>query len=175
MPEHYYIDGYNLLHVLLRNKKTKHIDLEHHRNQLIHLLQEFSSLTGSKVTVVFDGNSNENTHPYLHKKSITTGNTLEILFSSKGSDADSLIEHCVYREVNKSNIYVVSSDHALRQVCVGMGVLVMQPERFIKYHHQTQQDTKIYKQTLFNPLPVETPLREKLQDFLKLPSNHNKK
>ncbi len=174
MPEHYYIDGYNLLHVLLRNKKTKHIDLEQHRNQLIHLLQEFASLTGSKITVVFDGNSNENIRPYLPKQS-SSGQKFEILFSSKGSDADSLIEHCIYREPYKENIFVVSSDRALREVCVGMGVFVMQPERFIKYHYQTQQSTQMYKQTLCSSLPVETPLREKLQKFLKPSSENNEK
>lgn len=174
MPEHYYIDGYNLLHVLLKNKKTKPTNLEEHRNQLIHLLQDFASLTGSKVTVVFDGNSPDRIRPFYTGKSTSTGYQLEILFSSQGSDADSLIEHCIYRETNKENIFVVSSDHALRQVCIGMGVFVMQPERFIKYHHQTQQSTKICKHSFFNPLPVETPLREKLQNFLNTISEQNK-
>ncbi len=167
MAEHYYIDGYNLLHVLLRNKKIKHTNLEQHRNQLIHLLQEFASLTGNRITVVFDGNSNENNHYPIPKKTLSTGFQFEILFSSQGSDADSLIEHCIYRETNKENIFVVSSDLALRQVCVGMGVFVMQPERFMKYYHQTQQATTIYKQSFFKPIPVETPLREKLEKFLK--------
>ncbi|MGC8846030.1 MAG: NYN domain-containing protein, partial [Candidatus Hydrogenedens sp.] len=171
MPEHYYIDGYNLLHVLLKNKKIKHANLEEHRNQLIHLLQEFTSLSGSRVTVVFDGNSSENTPPFFPRKPSSQGYQFEILFSSQGSDADSLIEHCIYREMDKENIYVVSSDRALREVCVGMGVFVMQPERFIKYHQQTQQDTKMSKHSLFNPLPVETPLREKLHDFLNTFSN----
>lgn len=173
MPEHYYIDGYNLLHVLLKNKKTKHIDLEQHRNQLIHLLHEFASLTGSKITVVFDGNSNENIQPYLTRKS-SSEQKFEILFSSKGSDADSLIEHCIYREIHKDTIFVVSSDRALRDVCVGMGVFVMQPERFIRYYHQIQKSTQMYKQTLCSPYPVETPLREKLQKFLKPSFGDNK-
>lgn len=174
MPEHYYIDGYNLLHVFLKNKKTSKGNLEEHRNQLIHLLQEFASITGSRVTLVFDGNSSENSRPFFPRKPSSAGYQFEILFSSQGSDADSLIEHCIYRETNKENIFVVSSDHALRQVCVGMGVFVMQPERFIKYHHQTQQSTKVSKHSFFNPLPVETPLREKLQDFLNSISDRNK-
>jgi len=174
VPEHYYIDGYNLLHVLLKNKKTKQANLEEHRNQLIHLLQDFAFLTGSRVTVVFDGNSPENIRPFFPKKPSSAEYQFEILFSSQNSDADSLIEHCIYRETHKENIFVVSSDHALRQVCVGMGVFVMQPERFIKYHHQTQQSTKFYKHSFFNSLPVETPLREKLQPFLDSISDPNK-
>lgn len=173
MPEHYYIDGYNLLHVLLKNKKTKIANLEEHRNQLIHLLQEFASLTGSRVTVVFDGNSSENSRLFSPRKYSSTSDHFEILFSSQGSDADSLIEHCIYRETDKENIFVVSSDHTLRQVCVGMGVFVMQPERFVKYHYQTQQSTKVCKPSFFNSLPVETPLREKLQKFLNSISDKN--
>jgi predicted RNA-binding protein with PIN domain len=137
MSEHYYIDGYNLLHVFLKNKKSRHTDLEQQRNQLIHLLQEFSSLTGSKVTVVFDGKSNEPI-PYPLKKYPSTSHQIQILFSSEGSDADTLIEHYVYRETEKGNTFVVSHDRTLVQICIVMGISVMKPEQFLKYYNEIQ-------------------------------------
>lgn len=166
MPEHYYVDGYNLLHTILKCKKSRHTDLEQQRNQLIHILQEFSSLTGSKITVVFDGKSN-NHIPYQLKKHPSTSHQVQVLFSSEGSDADTLIEHYVYRETQKDNTFVVSYDRALVQVCIGMGISVMRPEQFLKYYNEIQQSLITKKQTLSRTLPVETPLREKLQDFLK--------
>ncbi|HOV32619.1 MAG TPA: NYN domain-containing protein [Candidatus Hydrogenedens sp.] len=172
MHEHYYIDGYNLLHTLLKNKKSRHADLEEERNQLIHLLQEFSSITGSKMTIVFDGKSNKHIS-YPLKKHLSTSHQIQVLFSPEGSDADTLIEYYVYRETHKENTFVVSHDRTLVQVCIGMGISVMRPERFLKYYNEIKKSIITPKKTLFQTLPVETSLREKLKDFLN-PESKNK-
>ncbi|HOK09670.1 MAG TPA: NYN domain-containing protein [Candidatus Hydrogenedens sp.] len=173
MTYHYYIDGYNLLHVLHQHKKTKYNDLEQEREKLIHLLQEFSAISGSKITVVFDGASHEQQN-LTHSKNSKTIASVQILFSPRGSDADSVIEHYVYRETEKENTFVVSCDHTLRETCIGMGVYVMRPERFLKYFSQIQHSITIQHKYTPPPPPIDTPLREKLLPFLTKIQNKDK-
>ncbi|MCX8064684.1 MAG: NYN domain-containing protein [Candidatus Hydrogenedentes bacterium] len=162
MREHYYIDGYNFLcsyyaqPVRGRTKRT----LEEAREHLVNFLKEFSAISGCKVTVVFDGKKfmGEKDHRVPKERE-----SVRVIYAPPSSDADSTIESLVYKELYKEKIYVVSSDAVLRQTCLGIGVLVMKPENFLKYSAQLLQSVQIHHKYNAPTVRVETPLSEKIR------------
>lgn len=166
MKDHYYIDGYNFFHVFYaRNRKALvNDDLEMARERVVNYLKEFSALSGSRVTIVFDGRKFKGEKDHRVSKDDTT---VRVVYAPPNTDADSVIESYVYREHNKDRIYVVSSDLALRQTCLGMGVSVMKPENFMKYFSQILQSIQLHQRYSPSMLRVEMPLYEKLRVVLK--------
>lgn len=168
MKEHYYIDGYNFLSSYFAQKGRYRFDndLEVAREQVLNILREFSALSGSRVTIVFDGKSFKGEKNYrTHKEK----ELIRVIYASPSSDADSVIESLVYRELDKERVYVVSSDLALRQVCLGMGVLVMKPENFLRYSAQLLSSIQFHQKHSIPAVRVETLLGEKIRSIYKEP------
>ncbi len=167
MKDHYYIDGYNFFHSYYARKSnsSRSGDLEGARGELVNFLVEFSALTGSRITIVFDGRNFKGEKD--HRIGKEHNSPVRVIYAPPSTDTDSVIEALIYKEPNKERIYVISSDHALRQTCFGIGVSVMKPENFIKYFYQITQLVQLHQRYTTPVVRVETPLYEKLRILLK--------
>src|SRR6185436_17927058 len=99
--------------------------LEHRREALVKVLQQYADQSGRKVTVVFDGYAAKHKPELAH-----AARTVEILFSESGKTADDTIERIVGLAGNQNQILVVTSDNVERQVVEGFGAETMSAEMF---------------------------------------------
>jgi predicted RNA-binding protein with PIN domain len=110
------VDGYNVIGAWAPLQKLKAISLEEARRALIDMLEEYQSITGLRVFIVFDayrvpGPTKEYQHPRLG-----------VLFSSEEETADELIERLVAKWYNKRrSIFVATSDSVEQTVIFGQG------------------------------------------------------
>lgn len=127
MAETYYIDGYNLLHKNIEWSLLAKRDLEAARDALVEALAQWCAATGHQVKIIFDGSGirteTADAHPSFPG--------MEIVFTSRRASADAIIERGVYGERNKEKVIVVTADHAIRDLCTGMGAMTMSPEYFL--------------------------------------------
>jgi predicted RNA-binding protein with PIN domain len=56
---------------------------------------------------------------------------LEVVYSPGHLTADALIEREVYNAETRRHLVVVSGDRSLRDLCRGLGALVMNPDNFL--------------------------------------------
>ena len=134
MPHHYYIDGYNVVHKSTLLKPLVHQNLEAAREALIEKVAHFCTATGHQATIVFDGKGPHHT---------TTQNdlpNLEIIFSPSNLTADAVIERHVYKAEDRLNLVVVSNDQGIRDLCRGLGSLVMEPDYFLQSARESRRD-----------------------------------
>ncbi len=126
MP-HYFVDGYNIIHSCHRLRPLLGDSIERARDALVERIAAFCAMMGDRVTLVFDGRDRGRfVHPALG------GDTFEILYTSGEQSADALIERTVYNHPNRRDVVVVTGDQGIRQLCRGLGALVMGPENFIE-------------------------------------------
>ncbi|HOE65241.1 MAG TPA: NYN domain-containing protein [Candidatus Hydrogenedentes bacterium] len=127
MPE-YVVDGYNIIHHCRLLRPLIDQSVEFARNALIERLARFCATTGSAITLVFDGRSRQ----FVAEANLATVPLLRITYSEAGQTADALIERLVYNMPNRRDVIVVTGDQGIRQLCRGLGSLVMGPENFLK-------------------------------------------
>ncbi len=128
MATRYYIDGYNVLHKSAALRPLAQEDYESAREALVDRVGIFCMATGNRVTVVFDGRGQHKPERQVPLRGVAG---LDILFSPKNSSADAVIERLVYKASNRMSLVVVSNDHALRDLCCGMGALTMDADNFL--------------------------------------------
>jgi predicted RNA-binding protein with PIN domain len=116
------VDGYNAIHNWQYFRKYSSQQLKEQRQRLIKLLENFSSLTGIRVIIVFDGKKEE-----VHTSGCAN---LKILFSPNGLTADSVIEQHLCNRRSKKKTLVVTSDRDLSSVCVMRGAITIRSEAF---------------------------------------------
>lgn len=128
MAEIYYIDGYNLLHFSPRWKESAEADLETGRDALVNAVSAWSAATGSQAKIIFDGTGRrtETSGQDVH------GADVEVLYSSRRTSADALIERGVYGVSKRDSVIVVSADRGILDLCRGMGALTMNPAAFLR-------------------------------------------
>lgn len=151
MPETYYIDGYNVLHKssMLRPLAVK--DFETARDALIEKVAMFCVGSGKRAIIVFDGRGQH--QPQSAPPPLGAAG-LEILYSPAKTSADAVIERMVYKSNHRLELVVVSNDRGLRDVCRGMGALVMEADNFLATVHETKQHvTGVMQKTLKDPTP----------------------
>ena len=106
------IDGYNLMHAAGLGKRSYGPGgLEKCRNGLLNYLA--NHLTGrqrARTTIAFDAAEAPADLPRHSKQS-----SMETIFASAGSDADSLIEELIANHSAPRQIRLVSSDHRLQK------------------------------------------------------------
>lgn len=135
------IDGYSLLHNWpeLAPRKARHS--AEAREELIYWLTQYRDLTGTPITVVFDG---AGAPPETPKKG--SSREMEILYSRAGQTADQLIERATYRLSAYGEVLVVTDDYAERDTILSVGGLASSCAHFIdmvkSVLHEFQNDLK---------------------------------
>ncbi len=118
------VDGYNnihawpALHATLRER-----GLEDARRQLVSQLSEYAAQTGVAVTVVFDAHARPGAIPSTEQFDGVT-----VLFGSKRSTADHVIERAAYKASQRgegADVVVATDDRLERDVVGAMGVATM--------------------------------------------------
>ena len=98
------IDGYNLLRSIQNIEESTFIsDIG-----LCRILDSYFGLAGDKAEIIFDGIGPPNKSEFSNIKNI------EISFSGRTSDCDTIIEHRIQDSTAPKRLTIVSSDRRLR-------------------------------------------------------------
>jgi predicted RNA-binding protein with PIN domain len=135
----YYIDGYNVIHHCSRLKHLAHREFEAARDELADRVARFCVATSHSAKIVFDGAGRDPSPPELGG----LVPRLEVIYSTKRQTADAYIERCVYVATDRKGIVVVSADRGIRQLCQGLGTLVMAPDHFLTEIRQVVTNAQI--------------------------------
>jgi predicted RNA-binding protein with PIN domain len=129
----YYIDGYNVVYHASALHAVPLSDFEAGRDRLVELVTRFSVATGSPIKVVFDGSGRRAENGAV--ASLAAG--VEVLYSPGHQSADALIEREIYLLANRGDVIVVSGDRGLRELCRGLGAMVMSSDNFLETVRET--------------------------------------
>jgi predicted RNA-binding protein with PIN domain len=121
------VDGYSVLHFWPQLRRLAGRTLQHQRDALITVLQQYGDATGQRMTLVFDGYAAKR-KPDVNEP--TPG--IEVVFSNEGRTADDMIERFVALYERPGNIIVVTSDNLERQTVETLGAQSMSCELFEK-------------------------------------------
>ena len=148
MPDLYYIDGYNVLHAHPDLRSLANADLESAREALTDEVAAFCAATGKRAVLVFDG-----TGPHQPERAGDNRGAagLEVIYAPARLSADAVIERRIYREAHRMEAIVITDDHGVRDLCRGMGALVMNARNFIATLREAEQDTR----RIIHPPPKE--------------------
>ena len=138
MSETYYIDGYNLLHYVPRWKELAEHDLEEARKALVNEVSNWCAATDHTVKIIFDGAGSRT--ELAEEAGRVRG--VEVLYTSRHTSADALIERGVYGTLEKGSVVVVSADRGILDLCRGMGAMSMRPEYFLRTMSDTIGETR---------------------------------
>jgi predicted RNA-binding protein with PIN domain len=121
------VDGFSLLHAwpALAPGSPRHSSVA--REELIHRLTQYHDITGTPITIVFDG-ARSSRGP--EEPTSTAG--VEILYSRVGQTADQIIERAAARLAAYGEVLVVSNDRAEQQTVVSLGGTNSTCEAFIQ-------------------------------------------
>ncbi len=147
------IDGYSLIH---RDPETKRIvadNLRRAREVLVEKISRTATAMAQQVTVVFDGQQSGASSPGGIQ-------AIEIIYSSSGQTADTVIERLVHQATNPANWLVVTNDRRERETVLAAGVQTMSCAVFLEEctRMARQQTQSMARNALRQPGP-------KLGDF----------
>lgn len=128
MSSIYLIDAYNVMYQCPRLKPLARRDFEAARDALVDRVSRYCGTTGDPAKVIFDGRGQK---PELHTP-YRGAPGLEVIYSPGHLTADAIIEREVYAARNRREIVVVSGDRGIRDLCRGLGSLVMSPDHFLE-------------------------------------------
>jgi uncharacterized protein len=128
MPTLYYIDGYNVIHHCAQLGPLARRDFEAARETLIEQLARFCAATGDSATLVFDGRGRR-LEPVRPSKAAPG---VQIVYAPRDRSADAVIERMAYHAENRRELVVVSADRGIRDLCRGLGTLVMDATNFLR-------------------------------------------
>ena len=121
------VDGYSLLHNWPELAPGQPRHSERARKELVQILTRYHDVTGTPVTIFFDGAGAPAGTPKQE-----TNSAVEVLFSRAGQTADQMIERAAHRFNDYGEVLVVTDDHAERDVVSGMGGSVASCANFIR-------------------------------------------
>jgi len=121
------VDGYSLLHNWPELAPGQPRHSARAREELIHVLTRYQDVTGTPVTIFFDG-SGAPAGPPAHE----LRPAVEVLFSRAGQTADDLIERAAHRFSAYGEALAVTDDIAERDTVVGVGGLTSSCANFIR-------------------------------------------
>lgn len=118
--EYLVVDGYNVINSWPDLSALKEESLEHARDKLVQIMQNYAVFKDVKVIVVFDGQYS------LHKtQSLYKEDKVEVLYSKKGETADMVIEKLIDSLPQDSKKVVATSDWVEQRIILGKGALRM--------------------------------------------------
>ena len=121
------VDGYSLLHNWPELAPGQPRHSKRARDELIYVLTRYYDVTGTPVSVFFDGAGAPRDVPKREPDSV-----VEVLFSRAGQTADQMIERAAHRFSAYGEALVVTDDGAERDVVSGMGGSVASCANFIR-------------------------------------------
>lgn len=140
VAEHYFIDGYNVVHRSSLLRPIAAQDLERAREMLVDKVICFCMTGNKEVTIVFDGREEEASRDRVERARNVAG--FHVVYSPYHATADMVIERLIYREPKRLECVVVSNDQGLRSLCRGMGALTMEADHFLKIVREQQEDAR---------------------------------
>lgn len=121
------VDGYSLLHNWPELAAGQPRHSARAREELIHMLTRYHDVTGTPITIFFDGSAAPvGTLPYASTPGV------EVLFSRAGQTADDLIERAAHRFSAYGEAMAVTDDVAERETVSGLGGLASSCANFIR-------------------------------------------
>ena len=150
MSEIHLVDGYNVLHKCAWLKGLLRHDLETAREALIDKIAHYCAQTGTRVTIVFDGRGQKVAETVAHNRSV---GSLQVIYSPAQKTADTIIERMVYESPRKMEVVVVTNDRGVRDLCRGMGSLVMDAGNFLQSIQESSRATTERLQHIRRPSP----------------------
>jgi len=135
----FYIDGYNVIYRSKTLRPLAERDFEAARESLIDRVADMCITLGRNAIVVFDGRSKHLPETVAHGRGAAG---LEVIYAPSSTSADAVIERAVYLAPKKMDVVVVSGDRSLRDLCRGMGALVMDADNFLATSHEIDRDMK---------------------------------
>lgn len=127
MSATYYIDGYNVIHQCPKLQPLTQTDFEAARDALVDRISRYCGITGEPAKVIFDGRGRR-AEPHAPYRGAPG---LEVIYSPGHLTADAIIERHVYSSGARREIVVVTGDRGIRDLCRGLGSLVMTPVHFL--------------------------------------------
>lgn len=121
------VDGYSLLHNWPELAAGAPRHSEQARDALTDMLQQYQDVTGTPVTVFFDGKGARTGRPQKQP-----AHAVEVLFSGGGQTADDLIERAAHRFQDYGEVLVVTDDFAERDTVSASGASVASCANFIR-------------------------------------------
>lgn len=142
------IDGYSLIH---RDPETKRIvadNLRRAREVLIEKISRTATAMADHVTVVFDGQQTGGSSPGGIQ-------AIEIVYSSSGQTADTVIERLVHQASNPSAWLIVTNDRRERETVLATGAQTMSCAVFLEecVNITRHQQQSMRRQSLKQPGP----------------------
>ncbi len=131
------VDGHSVLFQVDEWRQMHQANQSLARERLSQLLQNFQDTSEWLITLVYDGKHGTPQPPEPGK--------IAILYSTKETTADSIIEKIVAQNRHPSRITVVTSDRAEQQTVESLGALCLSPEWLFSEISNT--DTE-FRQTL---------------------------
>ena len=119
------IDGYSLIH---RDPETKRIvaeNLRRAREVLIEKVSRTATAMADQVTIVFDGQQKSGSVPGGIQ-------AIELIYSSSGQTADTVIERLVHQATDPAQWLVVTNDRRERETVMATGVQTMSCAVFLE-------------------------------------------
>lgn len=151
MSEILLVDAYNVLHKSRKLQRLLRQDLETAREALIDKVAHYCVQTGKRVTLVFDGRGAQVVQKVEHYRAVPT---LDVVYSPQHLTADAVIERTVYQMPRKMDAVVVTSDQGVRDLCRGMGALVMDAQNFLRSIDESRMDAGETVRNTQRPAPV---------------------
>jgi predicted RNA-binding protein with PIN domain len=154
----YLVDGYNLLfHLGLFDRRAGAHALEDARDQLLAFLRT-AFASDDDVTVVFDSGRTRRrpASPMEH-------HGLRVQYTSRGEEADDVIEEMTVRCPNPRGLVVISNDHRVQHAATRHGAQSWSCEHFLDWN-----DARAVKQPSKAPEPDRSarPSRRDVQHWL---------
>ena len=152
------VDGYNVIGAWSDVSK-KEWSIDEARDQLIHILQDFSGYEDEEVVVVFDG--------WQSDRRITTeevqGN-IRVVFTHHGETADSYIERFVAQTPKYRHVRVATSDGLEQSQVLSTGAVRMTSRELLRELRELRsrgmsdhrQDAGMQRNPLEGRLPEDT-------------------
>ena len=157
----YYIDGYNVIHKSSLLRPLLDRDFEAAREALIDRVAAYCVTTGHEATIVFDGRGQQKPEIAPHHRGVTN---LHVIYSPGHLTADAVIERTIFQRSNRLDHVVVTNDVGLRDLCRGMGSLVMDADNFLQTVRETDQHIdRALNRTKFH-LPTTTFIEDALDE-----------
>jgi predicted RNA-binding protein with PIN domain len=128
----YLIDGYNLLHALIKAESRCGLGetlepgrLEDERHRLLDRVASFMGGTKDRAIVVFDARKSK------LEKQVVSARNVEVFFGSFDRSADSIIERAAYSLREYEGIIVVSSDYDIQKTVFQANVTRRSSAQFV--------------------------------------------
>ncbi len=143
---HYWIDGYNLLFHLPKNKGS----FEEKRRILISQINEQAKNLSLQITIVFDASDPDQKHDTR-----SHFDDLELIYTHRKKSADDAILEAVEHSRNPALLCAVSSDKGVTSKARALGAQILSLPEFLAFLFKKQKKKQFNQASDFQDSPRE--------------------